>query len=134
MKPRNLVKKSFFEKTKISELHFMKAYKGGNFSENNRNIDPNLMKVIKQIEKKEGKKVIPNESGVKYSAMLLELISPYHSAFPHIDEMEELLELVTIAWNMANMKKLVPEAYNVMWQETKKDFGADKKSFQVLEN
>lgn len=111
----------------------MKAYKGGNSSGNNSDIDPNLMKVIKQIEKKEGKKVIPNESAMKYSAMLLDLIRPYHSALPDIEDMEELLELATIAWNMANMKKIIPHAYTVMLRETKKDFGEDKKSIQLLE-
>ncbi len=111
----------------------MKAYKGGNFSGNNRDIDPNLMKVIKQIEKQEGRKVIPNESEEKYSAMLLNLIKPYNSAFAEIDELENLLDLAAIAWNLANMKKLSPQAYSEMWQEAKKDFVEDKESLKILE-
>ncbi len=42
----------------------MKAYKGGKFS--NEDVDPNLLKVIKQ-HGKEGRTVVPNESGIKFS-------------------------------------------------------------------
>jgi hypothetical protein len=108
----------------------MKAYKGGKSDDN---IDPNLLRVMKQIEPEEGKKTIVNKSEAKYSGMLLDLIKPYHPGVPDVDEVEALLNLATLAWNLANMKKLVPLAYNAMWQETKKDFANDKDSFRLLE-
>lgn len=111
----------------------MKAYKGGKSDKSHKETDPNLLRVIKETEKKTGKKIVENESEAKYSQMLLELIKPYHSDPPFPDEVEDLLELATIAWNMANMKKLIPMAYNTMWQETKKGFVGDEESLQALE-
>lgn len=111
----------------------MKAYKGGKSSDKKENVDPNLLRAIQKLEKEEGRKSIPNESADKYSAMLLDLIKPYHADFPDIDEMEALLGLATIAWNMACMKKILPHAYKLMWQEAKDGFEGDKNSIQLLQ-
>lgn len=111
----------------------MKVYKGGKSDNSRKETDPNLLYKMNETEKEMGKKVVEKDSEIKYSQMLLELIKPYHSNLPHPDEVEDLLELATIAWNMSNMKKLVPMAYNVMWQETKQDFGDDKESIRLLE-
>ncbi len=127
-------RKNLFEsflKNIFSELHLMKAYKGGKSSENSQ-IDPNLLHTIKKYEK-EGRKVMANESEVKYSNMLLQLVKPYHNTLPEIDELEALLEIATIAWNIATMKKFVPQAHKMMLEETKNDLGHDKISISILE-
>lgn len=111
----------------------MKPYKGGKSSQTKKDVDPNLLHVIKEMEKETGKKIVPNEEEAKYSGMLLQLIKPYHSANPFIEELQELLDLAGIAWNMANMKKIIPQAYNLMWQETKNDFAEGPESLQLLE-
>ena len=110
----------------------MKAYKGGKSSENKTDIDPNLLRVIKQHEKK-GRKVIPNESETKFSAMLLELIKPYHGPFPGFDELEKMLSIAVIAWNIACMKKMFPRAYKVMLEENKNLLAGDKEATRLLE-
>jgi hypothetical protein len=95
--------------------------------------DPNLTRVIQMHERK-GKKVTINESDTKYSALLLDLIKPYQGTVPGMDELEWLLNLGTIAWNLANVKKMMPAAFKPMLKETKKDFGNDKQSVSILDN
>lgn len=109
----------------------MKAYKGGKASKK-EDIDPNLLHILKKYEK-EGRKLIANESEIKYSNMLLQLVKPYHNTVPETDELEHLLDLATIAWNIATMKKFVPQAHKMMLKETKNDLGNDKISISILE-
>lgn len=109
----------------------MKAYKGGKSSDK-PNTDPNLLRKVQQYQK-EGMNVTVNESGAKYSAMLLDLVKPHHGSLPDIDELEDLLDLAMIAWNIANMKSLLPHVYKIMLQETKKDLENDKDSVHILE-
>ena len=66
--------------------------------------------------------------------MLLDLIKPYQGTVPGMDELEWLLNLGTIAWNLANVKKMMPAAFKPMLKETKKDFGNDKQSVSILDN
>lgn len=110
----------------------MKVYKGGKSDKAGKET-PNLLRTISGVELATGKEISVNESSAKYSQMLLELIKPYHSDPPFPGEVKDLLDLATMAWNMANMKKLIPIAYNAMWQETKNDFTGDKESIRVLE-
>ena len=109
----------------------MKAYKGGKSSDKPE-ANPNLLRKVQQYQE-EGKNVTINESEAKYSAMLLDLVKPHHAPLPDIDELEELLDLAMIAWNIANMKSLVPHVYKIMLQETKNDLENDKDSVRILE-
>ena len=110
----------------------MKAYKGGKSSSEPGNNDRDLLRIIQQ-QQKGGQNSVTSESGKKYSQMLLELIKPFHPPVPDVDDVEWLLDLATIAWNIANMKKLVPHAFNTMLEETKNDFDDDKESIEILE-
>ncbi|MBD0375815.1 MAG: hypothetical protein ICV51_09325 [Flavisolibacter sp.] len=110
----------------------MKAYKGGKSSSDKKDIDQNLLRVIQQYEK-EGKHVVPNESENKYSEMLLELVKPYYKNLPDIDELEWLLDIATIAWNVANVKKILPQAYKLMLSQMKENLADDKEAIKMLE-
>ena len=108
----------------------MKAYKGGKFSK--ENADPNLLKVIKQHEK-EGRTVVPNESGIKFSKMLQELITPYYRKLPFVENLEGLLNMAVIAWNIGSMKVAFPQLYKIMLGEAKAQLGNNKEDIQLLE-
>ncbi len=95
-------------------------------------IDPNLSKVIKMHEK-HGRKISVNESETKYSALLLDLVKPYQKLFPGLDELDWLLNLGLIAWNLANVKKEVPGAFLAMLQDVKKEMDTDKQSMAILD-
>ncbi|RYZ56117.1 MAG: hypothetical protein EOO14_12605 [Chitinophagaceae bacterium] len=110
----------------------MKAFKGGKSGNGKDKNDPNLLRVIKEYEQK-GKKVRVNESDKKYSAMLLDLISPYHEAVPDAEELEWLLELAVIAWNIATIKKELGNVGNVMLKETKEELKDDKEAIKLIE-
>lgn len=109
----------------------MKAYKGGKTSGKKESPDPNLLNIVQQYQK-DREIIVRNESEHKYSAMLLELIKPYQSPKPDIDELDQLLYVAVIAWNVANMKKEMPFAYQIMLQETKDNFKGDKEAVKLL--
>ena len=88
----------------------MKAYKGGKTQDNNESTDPNLLAVIKKLEKEQKKKVVVNTNESKYSAMLLLLTKPFHTELTPFNEMQALLDLASLAWNLSNMKKMIPHA------------------------
>jgi hypothetical protein len=110
----------------------MKAYKGGKTSHKQDEKDPNLLRVIENYEK-QGKKLIASESGKKFSEMLLQLITPFHGPVPELDELERLLDIAAVAWNIANMKKLLPPAAKIMTEEARLNFTGDKEAIQILE-
>lgn len=99
----------------------MKAYKGGKTSGGKEPTDPSLLRIIRELGKIE-EQVVRNESGHKYSQMLLELIKPYESDKPGVDEVDDLLYVALNAWNLANLKKEQPTAYSMMYEEIKQDF------------
>ncbi|MEO8413674.1 MAG: hypothetical protein ABI472_08440 [Ginsengibacter sp.] len=110
----------------------MKAFKGGKSSGNKKDAEPNLLRVIKQHEV-DGNTVAGNESATKFSAMLLELVEPYRELKGDYHELERLLNLAMIAWNIANMERLFPMMYNTMLEESKSMLGADKQAVKDLE-
>jgi hypothetical protein len=110
----------------------MKAYKGGKSSNHGKDTDPNLLRVIREPEKR-GNKVKMNESENKFSAMLLDLVSPFHQPFPHLEELKHLMDLAAFAWNTANMKRLLPEAGKIMMTEVKENFKDDQESIDIIE-
>lgn len=110
----------------------MKAYKGGKSGSNQGNIDPNLLRVI-ETGKKEGRNIIVNPSDRKYSAMLLELVEPYHEPLSKVEQLEWLLDIGVLAWNIANIKKAGPDEYHSLMADARKVFNNDQEAFQVLE-
>ena len=110
----------------------MKAYKGGKKENQQSETNPNRLRAIQQAEAK-GNKVNLNESGRKYSDMLLQLIAPYHEDVPELDDLEYLLDIATVAWNIANMKKLLPPAGKIMLDEVRQSFADSKEDIQLLD-
>jgi hypothetical protein len=53
----------------------------------------------------QGNKTAPHDEA-KYSALLLDLIKPYLEPRPHPDDLENMLELGIVAWNMAISKSM----------------------------
>lgn len=109
----------------------MKAYKGGKTSGGKEHTDPRYLKAIKNQTKGE---IIfaENVAEHKYSAMLLELIRPYQSERPGIDEVDSLLQLAFNAWNIANLKKELPPAYNLLIQGIRQDLKGNKEAIKLL--
>lgn len=110
----------------------MKAYKGGKFSKEENDVDSNLLKVIKKHEKP-GRNVVVNESENKFSEMLLEMAKPHFDKFSHLENLEELLNLAVLAWNIGSMKKVMPQMYKIMLDETKAQLENDEGDVQLLE-
>lgn len=110
----------------------MKAYRGGKFSKDENDLDPNLLKVIEKHEKP-GRNVVVNESKNKFSEMLLELAKPHFDKFPGLDNLEELLNIAVLAWNIGSMKKVMPHMYKIMLDEAKAQIENDEGDVQLLE-
>ncbi len=53
-------------------------------------------------------KVIPN-TGVKYSKLLEQFMSPFISSFEDYEYMEDIFEFAINAWNMANINRILPK-------------------------
>jgi hypothetical protein len=83
----------------------------------------------------EGGQPGPGETNdtMKYSAMLIDLAKPYHGPDPDIKEYEDLMNIVVQAWNIANLKKLVPEMFPTMLEHAKKML-EDRKLKKLLDN
>lgn len=111
----------------------MKAYKGGKKGNSSPNSSPNLLRFMKQVERETGLPVVPNPSEEKYSAMLLALTEPYRPPRMDMEDLRALVELATIAWNLANMKAIVPGVYQTMRAEAKNDFRGEKGAFKLME-
>ena len=55
-----------------------------------------------------GNKIIPN-TGVKYSELLEQFMSPFVNEFRDIEYMEDIFEFVINAWNFGNIEVLLPK-------------------------
>lgn len=55
------------------------------------------------------KNVIPNTTGISYSALLDKFMAPFENDFSKDLYMEEIIEFATNAWNFGNMSLLVPK-------------------------
>jgi hypothetical protein len=75
----------------------MKLIKG-DFSEKNKGT-----RFTKPKLEKQGHKIMINERD-SYSTMLLDLLKPYMAEIPHQDELEEMMGLGIVGWNMAVSK------------------------------
>lgn len=110
----------------------MKAYKGGKFSKEENDVDANLLKVIKKHEKP-GRNVVVNESENKFSEMLLELVKPHFGKFSQLENLEEILKIAVLAWNIGSMKKVMPQMYKIMLDESTAQLENDGGDVQLLE-
>ncbi len=110
----------------------MKAYKGGKQSRKPAKLDTELSRLLQPLGRGEPK-VVPNTSEKKYSGALIELARPYHEPEPYIDDLEAILELATVAWNLACLKKEFPAIYKTMLQESKQNMPAGTNSIPLLE-
>lgn len=70
---------------------------------------------------------------MKYSAMLIDLAKPYHDPNPDMEEYENLMDIVVQGWNIANLKKLMPEMFPTMLEHAKNELG-DRKLKKLLDN
>jgi len=61
----------------------------------------------KVINLSENKPIIKNEDG-KYSTLLSQLLTPFIKDFEHIEYYEDMFNFVINAWNVANMKDVLP--------------------------
>jgi hypothetical protein len=79
----------------------------------------------------------PPEGEKKYSEMLVDLIKPYLDEVPHIDDLEEMVNLGIMAWNMAVMTTLGLPNHDAMIKTTLQESGmedADKKNVLAIIN
>lgn len=109
----------------------MKAYKGGKTQGSKEQPKANRLQAIKQAGKPQ-MVTIPNESEHKYSAMLLELIQPYMSTRPDVNELDRLLILGMYAWNISNMNKELPEMHDIMNEDIRNTLKGNKKELKLL--
>ena len=58
-----------------------------------------------------GNKIVPN-TGVKYSELLEQFMSPFANEFRDIEYLEDIFEFTINAWNFGNMKQLLPNGEN----------------------
>jgi hypothetical protein len=84
----------------------MKPIKGGQHPEKNKEVDKMLKEMAEMINGSRSKR-IPNDTGVKYSRLLLDLIKPYERSkgMMPIEELEYLLDMGITAWNLSVYKK-----------------------------
>jgi len=55
-----------------------------------------------------GSKIVPN-TGVKYSELLEQFMTPFANEFKHIEYIEDVFEFAINAWNFGNMEILLPK-------------------------
>ncbi len=64
---------------------------------------------------------------------MLELVGPYYDKFPGVENIENLLNLSLVAWNIGSMKMAFPQLYKTMLQGAKAELGDNKEDIQILE-
>jgi hypothetical protein len=98
----------------------MKVIKG-NFSEKNKTAG----------NKKQQQVHLKDESS-NYSTMLLDLIGPFLGENPEQDELERMLMLAIIAWNMSVSKSLGVANSNVIFDSIMKQEGLHKEEIEIV--
>jgi hypothetical protein len=116
-----------FHVSKIKKYNHMKLIKG-DFFERNKGAA-----FTKQKLEKQGYKTMLNEE-VPYSAMLLDLIKPYMAATPHPDELEEMLGLGIVGWNMAISKGTGFPGFQQLFDATLSSMEINKKDKAIIKN
>jgi hypothetical protein len=54
-----------------------------------------------------GNKIVPN-TGVKYSTLLEQFMTPFANEFKNLEYIEDIFEFAINAWNMANINSIIP--------------------------
>ncbi len=99
---------------------------------NNKQDGTNQSRVIQMHQNKKGNATNP-EPGIKYSALLLGLIKPFTEDIGDREELEAMLELGIVAWNLANLKNFSPEIFKLLLDQTKDHLRHQRDGFSLLE-
>jgi hypothetical protein len=91
-----------------------------------------LLKIMASLTKKEMPKIVQNNTGIKYSKLLLDLIKPYHQDMTDGDELEYLLDMGIIGWNLALYKQKDEQLYESYWSGIKSSGELDKESQELI--
>ncbi|MDE3182092.1 MAG: hypothetical protein KGM16_01625 [Bacteroidota bacterium] len=105
----------------------MKLIKG-NFSEKNKGAMLTQQKLEQQ-----GHKTMLNEE-VPYSAMLLDLLKPFMAETPHPDELEQILGLGIVGWNMAVSKATGFPDFEQMFDTTLNSIEVSKNDTTIVKD
>lgn len=107
-----------------SNYNTMKIIKG-NFK------DRNVNEKKKPQSKKEVLKRQENPEG-SYSAMLIDLIRPYVATVPDEEDLEDILQIGIVGWNMAVSKSTGLPGFNEMFQSVINETGFNQKETQIV--
>ena len=100
-------------------------------NENNKKDGPSQTRVIQMHQNQKGNSTA-HEPEIKYSALLLKLISPFTEDIGDKEELEIMLDLGIVAWNLANLKNFSPEIYKLLLDQTKGHLGKQGNGFSKL--
>ncbi len=100
-------------------------------NENNKKDGPSQTRVIQMHQNQKGNSTA-HEPEIKYSALLLGLIKPFTDDIGNREELEVMLDLGIVAWNLANLKNFSPEIYKLLLDQTKGHLGKQGNGFSKL--
>ena len=107
----------------------MKAIKGGKLTGKE---DGGMLKMMADLINTGAPKIVQNTSGIKYSALLLDLIKPYHRDMTDRYELEYLLDMGVIAWNLVVYKQKNDMLYQAYLAAVNSSGEMDKESESLL--
>ena len=107
----------------------MKAIKGGKLTGKE---DGGMLKMMADLINTGAPKIVQNTSGIKYSALLLDLIKPYHRDMTDRYELEYLLDMGVIAWNLVVYKQKNDTLYQAYLAAVNSSGEMDKESESLL--
>ena len=77
-------------------------------------------------------KVIDNTSDTKYSALLFDLIKPFHKENPRPKELLKLIDIGIAAWNSSVVKTMEPDVYEIYAKMIKENLNFPKDEFIIF--
>ncbi len=89
------------------------------------------MRQVEIEQAKMGRMVVRNDSDVKYSTMIMDLVSPYLDEYPDPDDLFDKLEIAKHAWNMANAKQKLPDLFDALFRANLSDLENDLSSTEI---
>ncbi len=93
----------------------------------------NILNEIKTTRTSKGQQITINDSEIKYSEFLLDLIRPFLKSNLGAEEFYDLLSLGVVAWNTSIIKKLMPDIYDMYLSKLMKtkDVGKNEKELFI---
>ncbi len=101
-------------------------------NENNKKDGSSQSRVIQMHQNQKGN-TTASEPEIKYSALLLGLVKPFTEDFGDKEELEVMLDLGIVAWNLANLENFSPELYKMLLDQTRDHLGKQADGFSKLE-